>query len=383
MTGLRSRLLIGLAFLLLLAAAFGIWRYVHPAGEEPLRLDAVSFADLPGWSRSDASAALAAFRRSCAKILALPPKTAMAYAGTAADWRAACAQAATARDGHVFFESAFVPYAVGNADGLVTGYYEPLLNGSRTRHGAYQTPVYGLPDDLISIDLGLFRPEWKGQTIAGRLDGHRLLPFASRAEIDARPPAKARVLFYGDDPVAIFFLHIQGSGRVWLDDGTLLRVNYAGQNGHPYTAIGRTLIRQGALTREAVSMQTIRAWLKANPARARQVMESDASFVFFQEVPLGDAALGPLGSEGAALTPRGSVAVDTHIHPLGAPLFIVGDGIANLFVAQDTGGAIRGPARADIFFGFGSDAESAAGGLKAQARFYVLLPKGVAPKLSP
>lgn len=383
MTGLRSRLLLALVLLLIALSGFAAWWFFRAPQEEKLRLNAVSFADLPGWNEGNPAAALAAFRRSCAKILTLPPGTAMAYAGTAANWRAACAGAATARDPRGFFEGMFVPYAIGQSDGLVTGYYEPLLNGSLTRHGAYQTPVYGLPDDLVSIDLGLFRPEWKGEKIAGRLDGKRLLPYPARAQIDAAPPATAKVLFYGDDPVSVFFLHIQGSGRVWLDDGTILRVNYAGQNGHPYTAIGRTLIHQGALTRETVSMQSIRAWLTAHPAEGRKVMESDASFVFFQEVPVGDAALGPEGSEGVALTPRGSVAVDNHIHPFGAPVYIAGDGLANLFVAQDTGGAIRGAPRADIFFGFGASAENAAGALKSHARFYVLLPKGVTPKLTP
>jgi membrane-bound lytic murein transglycosylase A len=304
----------------------------------------------------------------------------MAYAGTAADWRPACNGASAAHDARVFFERAFTPYSIG--EGLVTGYYEPLLNGSETRHGRYQTPVYGLPGDLISIDLGQFRPEWKGEKLAGRLDGRRLLPYPARAQIDAMPPKAARVLFYGDDAIAVFFLHIQGSGRVWLDDGRMLRVTYAGQNGQPYTAIGRTLIARG-VPRDGMSMQMVRAWLLAHPKEARDVMESDASFVFFQTAPVGDAALGPPGTEGVALTPRASVAVDDHIHPFGTPVYIAADGIANLFVAQDTGGAIRGPARADIFYGFGASAENTAGGMKARGQFFVLLPKSVAPKLAP
>jgi membrane-bound lytic murein transglycosylase A len=383
---MRSRRFLLLLPLVAIAAgvAGAVWWYLRQPEMETLRLQAVAFSDLPGWADGDASAALSAFRRSCVEILALPPSAAMAYAGTAAGWHSVCISAAKARNARAFFESGFTPYAIGRRDGLVTGYYEPLLNGSRTRHGAYQTPVYGLPDDLVSLDLGQFRPEWKGEKIAGRLDGHRLVPFASRAQIDAAPPANTRVLFYGDDPISVFFLHIQGSGRVWLDDGSIVRVTYAGQNGHPYTAIGRTLIARGALSRETVSMQTIRAWLAAHPGdAARKVMESDASFIFFREVPVGDAALGPEGTEGVALTPRASVAVDAHLHPFGAPFFIAGDGIADLFVAQDTGGAIRGAARADIFFGFGAGAEAAASGLKAHARFYVLLPKAIAPKIAP
>ncbi len=375
MTGMRSRLILALLLVLIAASGGVAWWYFHPKAEGPPSLEAVGFADLPGWTQGDPGLAFAAFKRSCGKLATMPPAAALGFGKTAADWNAACAAARKTRDARSFFETNFSPYAVGRGGGLVTGYYEPLLNGSRTPHGVYRTPVYGLPDDLVSIDLGQFRPEWKGESIAGRVEGHRLVPYASRAQIDAAPPAKARVLFYGDDPVAVFFLHIQGSGRVWLDDGTMLRVNYAGQNGQPYTAIGRTLIRQGALTRESVSMPAIRAWLKAHPNDARKVMESDASFVFFQEVPVGDPALGPQGSEGVALTPRGSVAVDNRFVPFGAPVFIAGDGLANLFVAQDTGGAIRGAARADIFFGYGAGAADAAGTLKAQARFFILLPK--------
>jgi membrane-bound lytic murein transglycosylase A len=306
----------------------------------------------------------------------------MAYAGTTADWRDACKTAANTPpgDARAFFESNFAPYVIG--DGLVTGYYEPLLNGSRSRHGRYQTPVYGVPDDLINVDLGRFRPEWKGERITGRLVGFRLEPYPPRAEIDARPP-RARVLFYGDDSILVFFLHIQGSGRVRLDDGTTIRVNYAGQNGQSYTPVGHILINDYGLPREGMSMQVIRAWLKAHPSQERRVLESDASFVFFKEAPVGDATLGPPGSEGVPLTPRASIAVDAEIHPLGAPFFLSGDGFADLFIAQDTGGAIRGPARADIFYGFGASAENTAGGMKAHPRFYVLLPKGVTPTLAP
>ena len=205
-------------------------------------------------------------------------------------------------------------------------------------------------------------------------------------EIDARPP-NAAVLFYGDDPVSVFFLHIQGSGRVALDDGSTVRVAYAGQNGRPYTAIGRALIRSGALTRQAVSMQSIRQWLTSHRSAAGQLMQTDESYVFFKETPLGDPSLGSSGTEGVALTPLASIAVDRKFHALGIPFFIdttMPDGrtLQGLFVAQDTGGAIRGPARADIFFGFGGDAENLAGKLKSSGRIYVLLPKFVAAKVA-
>jgi membrane-bound lytic murein transglycosylase A len=375
------RLVLVLLVIGVAAAAVWLWYTRTPSPPQRLTLTPVAFSDLPGWESSDPRAALSAFRRSCEALVARPPQSAMAYAGTAADWHAACAAAAgvVPRAVRAFFERNFAPYVLG--DGLVTGYYEPLLHGSRDRHGRYQTPVYGVPDDLISVDLGRFRPEWKGERIAGRLIGFRLEPYPSRAEIDARPPP-ARVLFYGDDPVSVFFLHIQGSGRVRLDDGSVLRVAYGAQNGQRYTPIGHTLVDRG-VPREGMSMQVIRAWLKAHPEQAREVMETDASFVFFRDAPVGDPALGPEGTEGVPLTPRASIAVDPRIHPFGVPFFLAGDGFADLFVAQDTGGAIRGPARADIFYGFGPAAENTAGGMKAHPRFYVLLPKGVTPTLAP
>ncbi len=375
---MRARILLAIALVVIAAAGFGVWwRYFRAPEQQVLRLHAVTFADVPGWRNGDVSAALAAFRRSCTKIATLKPQAPMEYAGTARDWQSACSKAGT--DARRFFETAFTPYEVDSGDGLVTGYYEPLLNGSTTRHGAYRTPVYGPPDDLVMIDLGRFRPEWKGVRIAGHFDGHYFVPYPSRAEIDAHPPATSKVLFWGDDPVSVFFLHIQGSGRVKLDDGRMLRVNYAGQNGLPYTPIGRTLIHEGALAREDVSMQSIRAWLTAHPGRAQAMMENDASFIFFREEPVGDRTLGPAGSEGVALTPHASIAIDPTIHPFGVPMCLTGVGLADLFIAQDTGGAIRGPARADIFFGFGRKAEDAAGIMKAHARFFVLLPKGVVP----
>ena len=341
--------------IVLLFAVLGVCAWWYLRSSQPPVPVRVSFADIPGWETSDPSAALAAFERSCARTNASACRDAVSVPDAAA--------------ARAFFETHFVPYAIG--EGLVTGYYEPLLRGSATPRGAYQTPVYALPDDLVTIDLGRFKPQWQGQTITGQVDGHHVLPYPSRAGLDAHPP-RARVLFYADDPVAVFFLHIQGSGRVLFDDGRMLRITYAGQNGQPYTAIGRTLIAQGALTREEVSLPTIRAWLKAHPDKARAVMETDASYVFFKEDPIEDRALGPSGTEGVALTPNGSAAVDAKEHPFGTPLFVAGHG---LVVAQDTGGAIKGNARADLFFGFGSTAEAAAGSLKDHAAFFVLMPK--------
>ncbi len=329
--------------------------------------------------------ALAAFVRSCSIIAAKPAATPMGgkgYGGMAADWLSACGAAKGApRD---FFEENFVPYRVsagGAAQGLFTGYYEPLIAGSRTRQGAYQTPVYGLPPDLVRVDLSLFSQRFQGEHISGRLDGRRLVPYATRADIDAHGLGNTRILFWTDDPVALFFLQIQGSGRVRFDDGPSERIAFAGENGRPYTAIGRVLIGTGELTREQVSLVSIRKWLRDHPSRAQAVMEADASFVFFGEKPLGDAGLGSPGTEGAALTPRASLAVDPRQHVLGAPFYVDAMPVRGLLIGQDTGGAITGPVRGDVFFGFGEKAEKDAGSMKADGRMYVLLPKRVAEKM--
>jgi len=348
-----------------------------------LSLAKVSFAQLPQWNVS--TAALQSFQRSCAVLVVKPdtaPMGGAGYAGTAGDWRAICARAnGEARN---FFEQNFTPFAVSGADGLFTGYYEPQIRGSRTRQGAFQTPVYGVPSDLVRADLGLFNTKLQGERISGKLDGQRLVPYADRAEINAKGIGTAPVLFYTDDPVAFFFLQIQGSGRVAFDDGSTGRIAYAGENGQTYTAIGRNLIADGSLKREEVSLQSIRAWLKANPDRARAVMETNRSYIFFAEAPLGDTASGPKGTLGVNLTPLASLAVDQRIHALGAPFYLAADGpdpVHGVLVAQDTGGAIRGAVRGDIFFGFGADAERRAGAMKAAGTLYLLLPNELAAKI--
>jgi membrane-bound lytic murein transglycosylase A len=376
-------------FLFVPIAAILAWFLTKPPVAGPLKLTPTNYAALPDWQTTDLRPALAAFARSCDVMMHVSPDTAVGtYAGKNIDWREACSHVHT-ESARAFFEIYFTPVAISAGavrDGLFTGYYEPQLHGSRTRHGDYQTPVYGLPDDLVSVDLGKFRDTLKGERIAGRIDGHTLVPFATRAQIDAQGVKSSRILFYSNDPVAVFFLHIQGSGRVVLDDGGVERVAYAGQNGQPYTAIGKTLIAQGALKRENVSLQTIRAWLRTHPDKARAVMESDASYVFFKETPLGNPALGSPGTATVPLTPEASIAVDTKVHPLNAPFFIATTTpdkkpLQGLFIAQDTGGAIKGVVRADIFFGFGARAELLAGTMKQSGQMFVLLPKSVAAQL--
>jgi membrane-bound lytic murein transglycosylase A len=375
-------------FVVVPIAAGLVWWLTRPPVAGPLKLTPASFADLPGWKAADLRGALAAFRRSCDVLMRKPPSAPIGtYAGQAADWRRPCldARAAGSGDARAFFERNFIPRAVSAGevkDGLFTGYYEPELHASRSRQGPYQTPVYGPPSDLVSVDLGAFRDSLVGEHIAGRVTGQRLVPYDTRAQIDSNGLQTAQILFYADDPLAVFFVHIQGSGRVVLDDGSVARVAFAGTNGQPYTAIGRTLIAKGALERGKVSLQTIRAWLRAHPDKARAVMESDASFVFFKEAPLGDPALGSPGAGGVPLTPGASIAVDPRAHPLGVPFYIAtttpdGNALNALHIAQDIGGAIRGPVRSDIFFGFGNHAETLAGEMRQGGRMFVLIPKSV------
>jgi membrane-bound lytic murein transglycosylase A len=387
----RGRLLAALVVLLAVAALLAWWLTRAPE-QGPLELRHLHFSDLPGWSAGDPRAAFGAFQRSCDAMTAQAPATPLGnYGGTVADWQAVCAasKSADANAARDFFEQWFAPLEVsaGDArDGLFTGYYEPLLHASRIHRAPYLTPVYGMPPDLVTVDLGAFRPALAGEHIAGRIEHRALVPYATRAEIDANGLRQTPVLFWADDPVAVFFVQIQGSGRVRFDDGSSARISYAGENGHPYTAIGRTLIAEGGLAKSKVSLQAIRGWLLAHPDDAQRVMETDASFIFFKELPVGDPNLGATGAENVALTPGASVAIDRRLHPYGVPVFVAttlpgGEASNRLYVAQDTGGAIRGPVRADIFFGFGDKAEALAGTMKQQGRMFVLLPKPLAARL--
>ena len=355
-----------------------------------LTLTSGSFDTLPGWQQDDQGAALAAFDRSCALILTAkqPPDTSLGIAGTLADWQGPCTAAAAVDRSdpaapRQFFEAWFNLYRAGNngrSQGLFTGYYEPELRGARQPGGAYATPLLRRPPDLVMVDLGQFRPDWRGERIAGHAVNGRLLPFESRAEIEHGALDRQHLAFlWVDDPVDAFFLQIQGSGRVRLPDGTMVQVGYDGQNGKPYVPIGRLLLERGVLTRDNVSMQAIRAWIKANPEAGAALMDENPSYVFFREIS-GD---GPLGAQGVALTAERSLAVDRDFVPLGVPIWLdadlAGEKLQRLLVAQDTGGAIRGPVRGDVFWGFGPEAEARAGTMKAAGEYYLLLPKTVTP----
>lgn len=382
-----------------LAVLFSLTACIRPQPQKPedrLDLQPARFADLPGWEADRLSEALPALLRSCARIAKLPGETPMGgggFAGTAADWQPACAAAARVPAGdagavRAFFERDFRPVALtngGEPDGLFTGYYEPLLQGSRTRQAPYTFPLYGRPPELVMVDLGRFRDDWKGQRIAGRVEEGTLVPFSDRTEIEAGAlEGRELELVWVDSAVDAFFLQIQGSGRVRLAEGGEARLGYAAQNGHPYTAIGKTLIERGALTREEVSMQSIRRWLEENPGQAAEVMATNPSYVFFQELT-GD---GPLGAEGVALTPGRSLAVDRKFLPMGVPVWLDGSSpspregepdrpLRRLLVAQDTGGAIRGPVRGDVFWGHGDEAAAVAGRMKHPGRLWALVPKNL------
>jgi membrane-bound lytic murein transglycosylase A len=338
----------------------------------------VAFDALPGWQQDDLRQAWPAFTSSCRALGAKP------------DWKTPCAAAkmVDAGDGTAirrYFETYFVPNMVRAADGadtgLITGYYEPMLHGSRQRGGAYQTPLYKVPDDLVTVDLASVYPNLKGMRLRGRLVGKTVVPYGTRAEIErARLPGKE--LVWVDDPVEAFFLEVQGSGRVQLDDdGSVVRVAYADQNGHPYKAIGRWLVEQGELTASEASAQGIKAWITAHPERRQELFNANPSYIFFREERLPDPGVGPKGALGVPLTPSRSVAIDPAFLPLGAPIFLSTSEPASevpvqrLMMGQDTGGAIRGAVRADFFFGFGGQAAENAGRMKQRGQLWVLLPR--------
>jgi membrane-bound lytic murein transglycosylase A len=339
-------------------------------------LQEAAWGDLPGWRDDDPSLAWEALLRSCDAIT------------DKVGWKDVCASARDVASPNRetvrrFFEGHFRPYKVvhddGYDEGLITGYYEPLLRGSRTAHGPYRFPIYGVPDDLLVIDLTELYPELQGKRLRGRVEGRRVVPYYDRSQIESgRGALSGKELLWVDDPIELFFLQIQGSGRVVLESGETLRLGYADHNGHPYRSIGRLLVDQGDLPLERASMQGIKVWARRNPARVRDLLDHNASYVFFRELP-GDLP-GPIGALGVPLTARRSIAVDLRVVPLGAPVYIsttfplTDQPLNRLMVAQDTGGAIRGAVRADFFWGFGEDAAREAGRMKQALRMWVLLP---------
>ncbi len=352
-----------------------------------LSLSQSSFTDLPGWSDDDPALALPALLKSCHALVSASEN---AIAGDAMAWRPVCAAAADLPVGdrtaaRRFFEAAFTPWHASNggaSDGLFTGYYEIALRGNRHPSSRYTVPLYHHPVDLISVDLGQFRATLKGQRIAGRIQGGHLIPYDDRAAIESGSLDRRGLEFlWVDDPIDAFFLAVQGSGRVTLPTGAVIRVGYDGSNGRPYVSIGHVLAQSGVPV-DRISLAYLRQWIKDHPAEGQALMDRNPSYVFFKEMT-GD---GPLGSEGVALTPGRSLAVDPAFIPYGVPIWLDTSDPVNpsgrlqrLLVAQDTGGAIKGPVRGDIFFGFGPQAEHHAGEMKGRGTWWLLLPKSVQP----
>jgi membrane-bound lytic murein transglycosylase A len=342
----------------------------------------VNWSTLPGWSTDDTLAAWPAIIASCTAIHAQP------------DWQSFCADVVTASpldSGFVrgFLEQRLQPYRVWrvtgrkrDSKGLITGYYEPLLHGSRERSEQFATPLYSRPDDLLIVDLASLYPELKGKRVRGRVEGNKVVPYYSRAGTREAPTLAGHEIVWIDNALDAFMLEIQGSGRVQLTTGEVIRLQYEDQNGHPYRSIGKYLVDQGVMTLDQVNMPAIRAWLAANPQRQNEVLDSNPSVVFFREGPLADPSVGPKGALGVPLTAGRSIAIDPKFLKLGAPMYlsttapVTAAPLQRLVVAQDTGGAINGAVRADLFFGFGSEAGAQAGTMRYDGEMWLLWPKG-------
>ncbi len=350
-----------------------------------VRLSPSQFADLPATRDEDWEQALKAFQVSC---------TTMQHYSL---WREACRNAQGMPQGlaRAFFEGNFELWKVSAKDsqsgffidkGLMTGYFEPILRASRVRHGIYQYPIYGVPDDLITVELDSIHPQLKGLRLRGKLQGRKLVPYDDRKGIATRKDLeKKHVICWADDPVEAFFLQIQGSGRVLLDNGALLRIGYADQNGHPYRSLGAWLIENAGLTRDEMSMQRIKQWVRDNPQRRQELLNANPNFVFFAEREGYSDDQGPVGAQGVPLTPLASVAVDRRYWKLGVPFVTVASQsmpamqFARPVIAQDTGGAIKGVLRFDYFWGLGNEAGNRAGSQKSDVSAWVMVPKGHSP----
>ena len=355
---------------------------VKPPPSGPGTLQGASWDALPGWRQDNPVEAWPAFIQSCQKIR------------LRAGWQAVCDYALrlgahppseTVRQ---FFENNFQPWVVVNADGtrqgMVTGYYEPLIQGSRVSSSRYRYPVHAVPNDILSVEMSRAAPELKGKDLRGRLEGSKVVPYWTRGEINAmgnRFPAT--VLAWAEEPIELFFLHVQGSGQLQLPDGQRMRIGFADKNGYPYTSIGRWLVQQGELTLAQASMEGIKRWARANPSRLDELLAVNESYIFFREMPAGNS--GPVGALSVPLTAGRSIAVDRKTIPLGAPVFLSTSEplsqrpLNRLMMAQDTGSAIVGAVRADYFWGFGAEAGAQAGKMRQAGQMWVLLPRGMRP----
>ena len=373
-------------FCLFLGLGLGLTSPASANSTAPMaRVSPIGFQSLPGWQQEDFQGFWPAFLENC-KIMRL----------RATPWAKACqgAESVSAQPHEIrrFLESRFNAFALSDASGArsarITGYYEPLLRGSRTREGPYQTPLYRTPPDLINVDLSAIYPELKALRLRGRLSEGRVVPYYTRAEIETRGLLTGQELLWVEDPIEAFFLQVQGSGRVQLPNGETVRVGYAEQNGHPYQSIGRWLVDRGELRLSDASMQGIKNWVARNPHRRDELLHQNPSMVFFKEINHVHSNAGPPGSMGLPLTPERSLAVDprfvvegslvfldTRVPKPGVPAGDAGTAFQRLMIAQDKGSAILGVHRGDIFFGTGAAAGEVAGRMRAEGTMYLVLPK--------
>jgi len=382
------------AALVFAAALSGCAQFPTPKPEEKtpdkITVSPTAFTSLAGWTSGRQAETLVALNRSCVRFAKQPSSRSLGangIAGTMGDWRQVCMAAKALPTGNNetarrFFEKWFSAYQV-TGEGLFTGYYEASLRGSLRPGGRFRTPLYKRPANLVMVDLGKFDSDWKGKRTAGTVVDGRLKPFADRVAIrNGALTGKGLELVWVDDPVDAFFLQVQGSGRVELAEGGVLRVGYDGHNGHRYRSIGKAMIERGYLKRDEVTLQSIRGWLAAHPEKTDEILNLNRSFIFFRVLKDG----GPVGSQGVALVSGRSLAVDRRFIPMGVPLWLdttdpldPARPLRRLMVAQDTGGAIKGPVRGDVFFGAGALAEQRAGHMKQKGRYTLLLPKTVTP----
>ncbi|GMR19441.1 MAG: murein transglycosylase A [Gammaproteobacteria bacterium] len=367
--GPHKQLFVVLAVIILSTAC------VHLVEQKPGLGAVIAWSEINGWAEDDHAQAWPGLRHNCSR------------AALSAVWQELCTEIALISEpdndiARAFFETHFVArelLAENGDEGLITGYYEPLLKGSLTRQDNFRYPIYRRPPDLIKVNLGELYPELNGQPVRGRLVNNEIVPYFSRKDIDnGRARLGGLEIAWVDNAIDVFFLHIQGSGRIRLEDGREIVVGYADQNGHPYESIGGSLIRRGAMEPEQVSMDSIKDWLQQNPVDASDVLYGNSSYIFFEQ---RDAAKpGPIGSYNVPLTAERSIAVDRRYIELGSPVWldttlpIENTPYRRLMLAQDTGGAIKGVVRADVFFGRGQLARERAGMMKQPGRLYVLVP---------
>jgi len=382
-------------FLLLILVGWFLWT-LQPT---KLSIRKSTYAQLPGWNNADTKKSMLAFQVSCKVFLKQEPQKPVGsdyFDLIAEDWYPACKEAMTLQSPSSkitkqFFEKWFIPVEFVEkkpVNGLFTGYYMPLLRGSLTQTKQYNVPLYAVPSDLVTINLALFAQDLKNRNIVGRISGSRIVPYYTRAEINRGAiQKKASVIAWLDNLIDRSFLEIQGSGIIQLKDGSPLVVGYSGQNGAPYTAIAKVLIDKGVMTKDNASMQHIRAYLEAHPSEIDHVLNQNKSFVFFEKLKQSAA----LGSQGVPLTPGYSLAIDRKWIPLGMPLWLSTTrphdqldeqkSLQRLMIAQDTGGAIRGVVRGDVYWGAGERATSIAGKMKNSGYYWLFIPKNAMNRL--